>query len=364
MKIAVLGFTKIKYLTYMHFYLNQIDMSQDDVHLIYWLRDHNPDSALPIGVTGHAFDCPMSDAIPLTKKLPKILKYGNFAKKIIKDIKPDFLIVLHSTTGISIYSLLKGKYKKKYIFDYRDVTYERKSFYKKMVGKIVDNSALCFTSSDGFRRFLPKDATILNSHNISNIEFHEAAEKQYSAEKSTPIRVSFWGLIRNRAINQVMIDRLGGDERFELHYYGRAQGAMLEFLNESTEKYKNVFFHGEYAPTDRMEMAKNTDIIHNLYNITDKTSHIAMGNKYYDGPLFYLPQLCTKGSLMGSLCTKYGIGFECDPADDDFADKVYEYYMSLDCNTFKENCEKEFIRVMNEVEIGNTKIKEVIENAR
>lgn len=363
MKIAVLGFTKVKYMTYMHFYLNLIDMSQNDVHLIYWLRDHNPDSELPKGVTGHAFDCPMSDAIPLIKKLPKILKYGSFAKKKIREIKPDFLIVLHSTTGISIYSLLKGKYKKKYIFDYRDVTYERKMFYMKMVGKVVENSVLCFTSSDGFRKFLPENATILNSHNISNTEFHSEAKEAYSSEKHTPVRIAFWGLIRNRKINEDMIERLGDDPRFEIHYYGRAQGTMLTLMEESVTKYNNVFFHGEYAPTDRMKMAKNTDIIHNMYNVTDKTSHIAMGNKYYDGPLFYLPQICTKGSHMGALCTKYGIGLECDPADEDFADKIYDYYMNLDGGVFKENCEKEFSRVMDEVKFGSEKIKEVLHNA-
>ncbi len=363
MKIAVLGFTKVKYLTYMHFYLNQIDLSQNDVHLIYWLRDHNPDSEIPNGVTGHAFDCPMSDAIPLTKKLPKILKYGRFAKKALKEINPDFLIVLHSTTGVSIYRLLKGKYKKKYIFDYRDVTYERKSFYRKMVGKIVDNSALCFTSSDGFRQFLPENATILNSHNISNTEFHEDAKKHYSAEKSTPIRISFWGLIRNRAINEDIIKKLGNDSRFELHYYGRAQGTMLQLLEEAQRVYKNVFFHGEYAPTDRMKMAQGTDIIHNVFDNSDKTMPIAMSNKYYDGPLFFLPQLCAKGSHMGALCTKYGIGLECDPADDDFADKIYEYYANLDRETFKQNCEKEFSRVMDEVNFGGEKIKEVLQNA-
>ena len=362
MKIAVVGFSKIKYMTYIHFYLNQIDMGQNEVHLIYWLRDHNPDSELPIGVTGHAFDCPMSDAIPLTKKLPKILKYGSFAKKKIKQIKPDFLIVLHSTTGITIYNLLKGKYKKKYIFDYRDVTYESKLFYRKAVSKIVKNSVLCFTSSDGFRKYLPENTTILNSHNISNTEFHEESKELYSVKKNFPIRISFWGLIRNRKINEDIIEKLGNDPRFELHYYGRAQGAMLEFLEGCTKKYSNVNFHGEYSPTDRFQIAQNTDIIHNMYNATDKTSHIAMGNKYYDGPLFLLPQLCTKGSQMGALCTKYGIGLECDPANDDFADRVYEYYMNLDKETFKQNCEKEFLRVKDEVKAGGEKIKEVLQN--
>ena len=363
MKIAVLGFTKVKYMTYMHFYLNQIDLGKNEVHLIYWLRDHNPDSEIPEGVTGHAFDCPMSDAIPLTKKLPKIFRFGEFAKKKIKEINPDFLIVLHSTTAISIYSLLNGKYKKRYIFDYRDVTYEGKSFYRKMVGRIVKNSALCFTSSDGFRKFLPEDATILNSHNISNTEFHDEAKVAYSPEKHTPIRIAFWGLIRNRKVNEGIIEKLGNDPRFELHYYGRAQGGILTLMEESQEKYSNVFFHGEYAPTDRMQMAQNTDIIHNMYNVTDKTSHIAMGNKYYDGPLFLLPQLCTRGSHMGKLCTKAGIGFECDPADEDFADKVYEYYMGLDAEIFANNCEKELCRVLDEVEKGNRMIKEALGNA-
>lgn len=363
MKIAVLGFTKAKYMTYMHFYLNQIDQKKDEVHLIYWLRDHNPDSELPEGVIGHAFDCPMSDAIPLTKKLPKIFKFGEFAKKKIKEITPDFLIVLHSTTGISIYNLLNGKYKKKYIFDYRDVTYERKSFYRKMVGKIVKNSALCFTSSDGFRKFLPENATILNSHNISNTEFHDEARKLYSPEKHTPIRIAFWGLIRNQKINEALIERLADDPRFEIHYYGRAQGGMLTLMVESQEKYNNVFFHGEYAPTDRMAMAQNTDIIHNMFDNSDKTMPIAMSNKYYDGPLFLLPQLCTKSSHMGKLCTKAGIGFECDPADADFADKVYEYYMELDAEKLADNCEKELARVLAEVEFGNRKIKEVLQNA-
>lgn len=364
MKIAILGFTKIKYLTYMHFYLNQMDLGKDEVHLIYWQRDRLPDSPLPEGVTGHAFDYPMSDAVPLRKKVPGILKYGQFAGKTIRRLNPDFLVVLHSTTGVSIYPLLKGTYKKRYIFDYRDVTYEHYGFYRRAVGNIVKNACVSFTSSDGFRKFLPPDEEIRTSHNISNLSFHEVCKAEPPREAHTPIRIAFWGLIRNQAINEALIERLGGDERFELHYYGRAQGAMLEMLNHSTERFSNVFFHGEYAPDDRLEMARNTDIIHNMYNKTDKTSHIAMGNKYYDGPLFYLPQLCTTGSLMGSLCEKYGIGLACDPADEDFADRIWAYYTSLDQASFREACEREFDRVITQVEEGNQRIKEVLEHAR
>ncbi|MBR2466124.1 MAG: hypothetical protein IKB38_04255 [Clostridia bacterium] len=364
MKIAILGFTKLKYMTYMHFYLNKIDTSKDEVHLIYWQRDKNPDVSLPIGVFGHAFDYTMSDAVPLRKKIPGILKYGKFAKKKIKEITPDFLIVLHSTTGISVYKLLRGKYKNKYIFDFRDVTYEKYSFYRKRVARIIEGSALSFTSSDGFRKFLPETEKLLTSHNISNIEFAEQIRSLPKREKHTPIRIAFWGLIRNKAVNENLISRLGGDPRFELHYYGRAQGAMLDMLELNSKKYDNVFFHGEYSPTDRLEMAKNTDIIHNLYDTFNKTSHIAMGNKYYDGVMFGLPQLCTVGSQMGKLVTMFGTGLECDPSDENFADEVYKYYTELDTDKLCFACDKELKRVLTEVKIGEEKIKEVLENAK
>ena len=87
MKIAMLGFTKVKYMPYMHFYLDQIDVEKDEVHLIYWKRDSNPDSDMPKGVEGHAFDYPMSDAVSLRKKLPGIMQYGKFAKKDDQRIK-------------------------------------------------------------------------------------------------------------------------------------------------------------------------------------------------------------------------------------------------------------------------------------
>ncbi|MBE6598931.1 MAG: glycosyltransferase family 4 protein [Ruminococcaceae bacterium] len=348
----------------MHFYLNQIDPEKDEVHLVYWLRDHTPDAELPKGVEGHAFDYPMADNLPLKKKIPGIMKYGRFAKKVIREEKPDFLIVLHSTTGISIYNLLNGKYKGRYIFDYRDVTYEKMGFYRKMVGKIVENSVLSFTSSRGFRKYLPDSPKLLDSHNISNIEFHEEMKQYLPREKHTPIRISFWGLIRNVEINEQIIKRLGGDDRFELHYYGRAQGRILSLMEEGTAKYSNIRFHGEYKPSDRIEMARNTDIIHNMYNKTEKTSHIAMGNKYYDGLLFSLPQLCTEESLMGQLCTQNGIGLECDPYADDFNDKIFDYYTSLDEESLAENCSKELRRVLCEVEYGNEKMNEAFENAR
>ena len=363
MKIAILGFTKISYMPYLHFYLNQIDRTENEVHLIYWKRDNNQDAMLPDGVTGHSYDRSMEDSIPLRKKLPMLYGYGKFAKKMIKEIKPDFLIILHSTTGVTVRSMLKHKYKKRYIFDYRDVTYERKNFYRRMVSTIVKNSALTFTSSDGFRKFLPENEEILTSHNLTRDVLNNRESFRYKRE-GEKIRVAFWGLLRHYTVNKQIAEKLGNDERFELHYYGRAQGTMARFVEESLKLYNNFFFHGEYKSIDRLNFTKSTDIIHNMYDNGDRTTPIAMGNKYYDGPVFYLPQICMPGSFMGEKITKAGIGLECNPSDESFADKVYEYYTKLDFDNFFENCDKELDAVMQEVEFGEKRIKEVLDNAQ
>ena len=87
---------------------------------------------------------------------------------------------------------------------------------------------------------------------------------------------------------------------------------------------------------------------------------LAMGNKYYDGLIFYIPQLCMKGSFMGEKCAEKGIGFECDPFDERFTDKVYEYYSKLKYEEFKKNCNAELNNVLADISKGKSIISECL----
>ena len=111
-----------------------------------------------------------------------------------------------------------------------------------------------------------------------------------------------------------------------------------------------MFFHGEYKPEDRYTFVRNTDLIHNIYK--DGNMMLAMGNKYYDGLIFYIPQLCMKGSFMGEKCTEKGIGFECDPFEEDFAKCIVNYYEHIDFTHFKHQCDKEINGLVDEYNNG------------
>lgn len=362
MKILIMGFTKIKYMPYMNFYLDNIDKTEHDVHILYWNRDlQSEDMSKYNECIFHEFKRYQEDDVSKFSKITSFAKYRKFAKRVLTNEKFDFIFVLHSLTGVLVSDVLKKRYRGKYIFDYRDSTYEGFAPFKKVVASITRNARATFVSSDAFRRFLPEDCSenIYTSHNLLLDSLEHRDEKTLRGIPSDKIRIAFWGFIRHEKINKEIIRKMAGDNRFELHYYGREQQVALNLKQYVKDiGAENVFFHGEYTPEQRYDFVRNTDIIHNIY--CDGNTMLAMGNKYYDGIIFKVPQLCMINSFMAQKVKDNGIGFQCDPADLLFADKIYGYYNQIDWNNFELNCDNELAKVVNEYDAGKTVIKRSI----
>lgn len=358
MKILLIGPGKLKYMPYAHFYLDNIDRKENEVHIAYWNRDEKEEelSSFP-DVTLHEYRCYMEDSAPLKEKVQKFYRYRKLCKALIKQQRFDYIIVLHSLSGLMIYDILKGKYHKRFILDYRDSTYEpRWGFFRKAVGNLICCSQVTFTSSDGFREYFPDDCQkkVITSHNLLE---ESLLHRDYLKNVSDKIRLAFWGFIRHPEINKFVQDRIGKDTRFELHYYGREQmeaSVLKEYASQCG--YNNIFFHGEYKPSERYEFVKNTDMIHNIY--LDSNTMRAMGNKYYDGVIFRIPQVCLPGSQMSKMCESAGIGISLDPRKVDFCDRLYDYYCNLQ-SSFSTNCDKELYRIWNEYNKGKQIVAEI-----
>ena len=83
-----------------------------------------------------------------------------------------------------------------------------------------------------------------------------------------------------------------------------------------------------------------------------------MGNKFYDGLAFSIPQLCAKGSYMGKMVDSLGVGLICDADDPEFPNKVYEYYVSIDWDVLESTCKQAFDKMFAEYEYGQKVIHE------
>ena len=342
MKILIIGFAKIKYMPYLNLYLDNIDTNKNDVHILYWNRDLQQEDVSHIkNVTLHEFKCYQEDDASRVSKIGSFLKFKRYTEDLVKKEKFDFLIVLTSVLAVLLSNILSGKYRNRYFFDYRDVTYERFSFYKKILQLIEKNSRLTFVSSDAFRKFFPDEHQnkIQTTYNFLTDSLNHRNDKEVFGTKSSKIRIAFWGLVRHEEINIKLIKKLGNDDRFELHYYGK-ETETARNLKKYVEanNIKNTFFYGEYKPEDRYEFIKNTDIIHNIYD--DSNMMYATSNKYCDGAIFRIPQICTNGSYMGEKVEEYGVGCAIDVDSAKLADDIYIYYNSIAKDEFKANCEK------------------------
>jgi hypothetical protein len=215
-------------------------------------------------------------------------------------------------------------------------------------------------SSNSFRAFLPEAAKekIHTIHNIDTKALSHAKADKADFVAGEKIKIAFWGFIRDEGLNMQIIRQLGNDERFELHYYGREQQIAKNLKSFAEQSgFGNVFFHGEYNPEDRYEFIKKTDLIHNIYD--DRGAMLAVGNKYYDGVLFSLPQACMVGSYMGSLCTEKGIGFEVDPYSESFKATLYEEYCKIQGDALAQRCKAELESILQEQEQNASRVRNI-----
>lgn len=348
MKILIVGFAKIKYMPYLNLYLENLDREKNEIHLVYWNRDERSENLSSVeGLELHEFKCYQEDEVSKTSKIKNFLKFKKHVKSILKE-KFDFIIVLQSVTAVLLSDILVSKrFKNKYIYDYRDCTYENVGAYKNAVSKLAENSYATFVSSKGFERFLPQSEKIKFSHNILSEDLLCCQDIKKIKTSSQKIRIGFWGFLREEDVNLKIIEKVSKDQRFELHYYGREQKTacnLKEYVHKN--KIKNVFFHGEYEPRDKYEFLKNTDIIHNIYAHENMKS--ATSNKFYDGVVFKIPQICMSGTYMGECVNAAGVGVVLDPYSDNFINELYSYSQNVDKNVLSENCDNILAEIKKE----------------
>lgn len=348
MKVLILGFTKLRFMPYACFYLDRLDAKKHEIHLLCWNRDGLEDIPAPSGIIVHVFGKQQLDEVDKRKKVMSFILYRRFALQLMRKQCFDRIIILHSLPGLLVYEQLVGKYKNRYLLDYRDHTYETNHFFQKAVFGLVRNSFATFVSSKSYLKYLPQLDKILISHNLlmDSLNYRNIGK----LSDKVPIVISFWGLIRHYRVNEQIVKQISNDRRFELHYYGREQDTAQR-LKELTVTLgsANVFFHGEYKPADRYTFAGSTSLLHNIYDADDVNTNMAMGNKYYDGIVFGIPQLCIKGSYMGDIVSECGVGLPCDPFDSGFLDVVHDYYTSLNREVFLAACEKQIAWILQDL---------------
>lgn len=326
MKLAIVGFHNLYLMQFLYKYTDIFDKQGITYDVIYWDRDM--DSTIKYkSFDGKqiAFHHKMDNYQSKFKKITGFVKCIAFSREVIKKGKYDKVIFLTTQSILPLYSIAR-KYSGRYIYDYRDLTYEKNVLGKRLVQKLIDNSYITCMSSMGFKQVVGSNKKIIVSHNCSNIQHDNIIKTE-----SDKIRVVFWGMVRQIEFNKKVCDCFGKDERFDIWYHGEGYNDELERYCKE-QGYRNIAFTGRYLLHEIPTFAASTDILINLYE-NDGQQKLAMTVKYYDAVRYGLPMLVTKGSYMADIMADNNTVLAID-IDEIKSDGIVLWYQSINKNEY------------------------------
>lgn len=342
--IAIVHCGDLKYCPYMKRYIERLEQLKIDYKVYFWNRANENLQLTEKYVSFNSFS-------NLSKS--KVFKFWDFFKfrswliKRMKSDKPEKIIVLSTMTGIVLSSfLLKNSIE--YIFDIRDYSYEHVKFFYRIEKKVIEKSRFTTISSKGFKQFLPEHRYVI-AHNFNR---NDVVENAKFTKQSGKLSFVWNGVVRYFEFQKQYLMALKNDARFEIIYYGDGPELNLykKFCQE--ENIQNVIFAGAYNNKDKYQLLKNASILNNCYGFVENSwkqnkVKYAVSNRFYDGAVYHIPQIVEPTGFKKEWTRNTQIGESFLP-NDNFADKVYNWYMSINPEVFDRHCDEVLQDVMQE----------------
>jgi len=355
--IGIIYIGSIKRCPYLSNYTNCLDELSMDYEIISWDRseDNKKETTELKAKKHHIFKYSSKEQKSPFFKIFDFYRFSKYAKEVIKNQKYEKLIVLTTMSGIVILKELCNQYKKKYIFDYRDASFEFFKPFKLLLNRIVINSSFTSISSRGFLKVLPKYEKYVMAHNCSSFETFTSG----NGVKNSNVVVGYIGGLRESVYMKALVDRFGNDDRFEFIVHGG--GENLQELIDYSAGIDNVVFTGEYLEKEKKDLVKHLDLI--CYNYPESfLNNPALANKFYDGLLYRKPLLGNVNTYSGELIENNEVGISLDFDDMDYKEKLYHYYMNYDIRYFDKKCDVLLEDIKKENTLYKNKIKEFLNN--
>ncbi len=296
MKVLIIGSFDLFLLPFAKKYTAYFEEAGIDYSFIYWNRKDEPAPN-----DGHyiVYNCPMNTYRSPVWKLKAYMGFRKFALQYINSGEYDRFVFLTSQAMVLFANHTK-RLAGKYIFDYRDETYERYGFYRRAITKCIRRSSATPISSPGFRRIFTEEVQdkFVLCHNTKEYPAWDGSH----AAPSQPLRVNFWGMIRHVDYFKLVNRVLGNQLDFEVNYYGEGFTEQLE-EDIRTCGYENIHSHGKYAEADIRTFVDGTDLLLNCYP-NDSIQMKALTVKLYEGIHYRLPMVIQADSYMDIYMTE------------------------------------------------------------
>lgn len=356
MKIGLVIASNRWFCPYVDIYANIFKAYDIDYDILYWDRTNTERSAF-------SYNIPVNDNESSIKKFAHYFGYSRHLRKIIRRNKYDRLVIFGSACGIFLYPLLASKYKKRFIFDYRDLSIEQNALFKPIFRKLLTISRYNVISSPGFKKCLPKGFDYVLSHNfnidlvkqtVNNLCYDELAGMPNSV-----IDVLTIGGIRDFSSNVEVIDALANKAKFRMRFVGR--GVASDKIEDYCKSLNvnNVFFHGYYKKENEPDFISTASFM-NIYYPAVITHSTALSNRFYNALIYKKPMIVKSNSIQGDFVEKYNLGIAVDDCMG-LDGKIIDYIKRFDYREFCKRSDALLNEFISDYDIFYTKIIDFIQ---
>lgn len=295
--------------------------------------------------TKHHFDYGLSNSSSSIKKLIALLKYCSFVSRILKKEQYDRLVVFSSQVGLGLLPTLLLHYKKRYIFDYRDLSIEQ--YLKYPFRYLLKNSYINVVSSPGFIRVLPKEFVYYICHNV-NVETAERSVNTVISgdwPKGTKHILTIGG-IRDYEANKEVIDSIAGRSDYSLSFVGRGESSQQLANYCNSINASNVSFSGFYEKEQEKDFVLSADFINIFY--PRKLSHdTAISNRFYNSLIYKKPMITTANTIQGDLAAEYRVGVALNNCNE-LVSELNSFIKSNDYSQYCVRCNTLLLKIIKE----------------
>lgn len=332
--IAIILYGSFELAPYARLYMQMLDEMGKEYHLIGRKQEaeitYSGDN-----VFVYEGDVPKRFSSLVGKIRPSV-DYRRFVKKLIKKYKYDRLVILTTQTAVILADVLFGKYRHRYIFDYRDRSYEYIAPYRALVNGFIKNSVCTAVSSPWFVEGLVKNDYLL-VHNFRSECLERAKHECIKRKDGEKIVIGYVGALRSFDYHTTLIDIFANDDRYEFYTYGC--GDDTETLAEYASEFSNIHICGAYNENEKYDIIEKFDMM--IYNYPyNYVNDRAVANKYYDSLIMKKPMIVNPKTVLGKYIVKNGLGVGIDTADAHCADSICKWYRSFDADVFVRRCDE------------------------
>lgn len=319
--VCFLNLDSINVTPYFTMYEQLISSSYD---LIYWNRLENDEKINAAKIYKYNHFVRKDSKINNLKDLfAGYLGFRQFAKKILLKNNYKLVIALTGNVAVLLGSVLKGRYKEKYIMDIRDYFLEDIPLYRMIEQPVIDSAALALISSPSFVSFLGNhDFKVV--HNVQNIDPADIEVIKARKHICKPYVLANIGTAKTLNLDIETIKFFANDKRFELRYIGRGFEILKQFCSDNG--IWNVKAIGDFPSAQTIEFYKDLDGILSLFG-NEKTNFIhCLPNKLYYAAQLELPIFVTPNTYMSKIVNEYSLGLNLDFNDQTIKERILESY--------------------------------------